>query len=61
MGYGIKKCSECGKTFLPSEGYMYKRGLKFQDSYTCYRKAGGDNGKRKSKLYVEPKPGDTHL
>ena len=46
----FKKCSICGKEFIPASIHMYKtknrRGtIKMQCSYTCYRKAGGDGGR----------------
>lgn len=46
----LKKCSICGKEFLPAPMHMYKvknshGRTKLQCSYTCYRKAGGDNGR----------------
>jgi hypothetical protein len=45
-----RKCSICGKEFIPAAMHMYKtkkKGeiTKIQCSYTCYRKAGGDNGR----------------
>lgn len=44
----LRKCSICGKEFIPAAMHMYKtknrRGLtELQCSYTCYREAGGDN------------------
>lgn len=46
----FRKCSICGKEFIPAPLHMYKirnsRGTtKMQCSYTCYRKAGGDDGR----------------
>ena len=46
----LKKCSICGKEFIPAALHMYKtknsHGItKLQCSYTCYRKAGEDNGR----------------
>jgi len=43
----LKICSVCGKEFIPPimGKWMYRIGQKWQCSYTCYRKAGGDNGK----------------
>lgn len=46
----LKKCSVCKKLFVPAPLHMYKTknkngGIKMQCCYTCYRQAGGDNGK----------------
>lgn len=46
----LKKCNICGKEFLPAPLHMYKNKnrhgiMKLQCSYTCYRKAGEDNGR----------------
>lgn len=46
----VKKCSICGKEFFLAQTHMYKvknsRGFpKIQCSYTCYRKAGGKDGR----------------
>lgn len=48
--FELRKCSICGKEFIPASMHMYKtknrRGItKLQCSYTCYRKAGGDSGR----------------
>lgn len=40
-------CSICKKKFLPAPMHMYKTERETQCSYTCYRKAGGDNGKQR--------------
>lgn len=44
-----KNCDICGKLIIPTPQWMYKkvtdRKSYFYCSYTCYRKAGGDNGK----------------
>lgn len=42
---GMRKCSICKKIFLPSPMHMYRTEKGIQCSYTCYRKAGGDNAK----------------
>jgi ribosomal protein L24E len=46
----MSNCSICGKEFLPTYHWMYKRTIDkrvaYQCSYTCYRKAGGDGGIR---------------
>lgn len=48
---GMKKCSCCGKEFIPAPCHMYRARGKIQCSYTCYRKEGGDDGAySKSKL-----------
>lgn len=46
----LKKCSICGKEFIPASMHMYKTKnshgiVEIQCSYTCYRKAGGDDGR----------------
>lgn len=45
----MKQCSECNKEFEPAPNHMYKRQVKgrtvFQCTYSCYRKAGGDDGR----------------
>lgn len=42
-------CSYCGKRFIPAAIHMYRikedGKIKKQCSYTCYRKAGGGQGK----------------
>ncbi len=45
-----RNCDICGKTVIPTPHWMYKihkpgKNIKYYCSYTCYRKAGGDNGK----------------
>ena len=41
-------CPVCGKEFLHNTQSIYKlnkgRRIKYYCSYTCWRKAGGDNG-----------------
>lgn len=46
VGYNtnFRKCSYCGKKFIPAPCHMYKVRGKIQCSYNCYRKEGGDNG-----------------
>lgn len=47
----FKKCSYCGKEFIPAPCHMYRAKRKIQCSYSCYRKEGGDDGRySKSKL-----------
>lgn len=48
----FEECSVCKKEFIPSPLHLYKlvkpgKTIK-QCSYTCYRIAGGDNGKRRT-------------
>lgn len=48
--FELRKCSICGKEFIPAAMHMYKtkkkgETTKIQCSYTCYRKAGGDDGR----------------
>ena len=46
----MKQCGRCGKMFIPAAEHLYKlhKGDKTKSycSYTCWRKDGGDNGKR---------------
>ena len=55
MSYGSglvleKECSVCGKAVIVTHpaAYLYKRLMdgvtKYQCSYRCYRKVGGDSG-----------------
>lgn len=43
----------CGKNFIPTYGWVYKikrdnsTATKFYCSYSCWRKAGGGNGKNR--------------
>jgi len=47
----FRRCSKCGKEFIPASCHMYKAKRKIQYSYSCYRKEGGDDGiYSKSKL-----------
>ena len=39
----VKVCAMCGKTFIPTVEWMYRRNHKFYCRYTCYTKAGGDS------------------
>jgi len=47
--WNIYTC-DCGKKFIPTVEYIYKLrkgktgATKYYCSYTCWRKAGGDNG-----------------
>lgn len=43
----LLKCSKCKKEFIPAQQHMYRAKDRYQCSYTCYRKEGGDNGKYK--------------
>ena len=49
--YDMIRCSGCGKEFMhnPHSIYKIKIGahIKRYCSYSCWRKAGGDNGKPK--------------
>ena len=40
-----RKCPICGKTVIVRYNYAYRINTKWYCSYTCYRKAGGDDGK----------------
>ena len=49
----LLKCDRCGKFFIPgSGGHLYKLYNREKNkqynycSYTCWRKDGGDNGKK---------------
>lgn len=41
----FKVCSCCNKKFIPASLHLYRAKDKWQCSYTCYRKEGGDDGK----------------
>ena len=54
----MKTCAICGKEFITSTEWLYKLNYatnsksykyKYFCSYTCYRKAGGDNGRKSRK------------
>ena len=54
----MKKCAICNKEFIKSPDWLYKLnyltgsgkyGYRYFCSYTCYRKAGGDNGRKSGK------------
>lgn len=40
-----KVCPICGKHFIPTHNWAYKRNDKYYCRYNCYRQAGGDNSK----------------
>lgn len=42
-----KVCSCCGKKFVPAKSHMYRANGSYQCGYDCYRKEGGDYGKRR--------------
>lgn len=54
------RCSECDKEFILACGHMYKRVKKgkttYQCSYSCYRKAGGDDGQFSKSKLLKPDP-----
>lgn len=48
--FKMQMCKRCGKMFIPGSEHLYKL-IKlgktcYYCSYTCWRKDGGDNGKR---------------
>ena len=56
----LVRCSVCGKMFIPAAKHMYKvshagQPIELQCSYTCYRVAGGDPGRR----YVQARKEDS--
>ena len=50
MAILMKQCARCGKMFIPGAEHLYKlirdNKTQYYCSYTCWRKDGGDNGKR---------------
>lgn len=38
-------CPVCGKSFIPTYQWSYKKNYKYYCRYNCYKKAGGDNSK----------------
>lgn len=48
--FKMQMCKRCGKMFIPGSEHLYKL-IKlgktcYYCSYTCWRKDGGDNGRR---------------
>lgn len=48
--FELAMCKRCGKMFIPAKEHLYKM-IKdgktcYYCTYTCWRKDGGDNGKR---------------
>lgn len=41
----VKTCPVCGKHFIPCFEWAYKKNNVYYCRYSCYRQAGGDNGK----------------
>ena len=50
MSLLMRQCFRCGKMFIPGSEHLYKLiksgKTYYYCSYTCWRKDGGDNGKR---------------
>ena len=40
----LKTCAVCGKNFVPTHNWAYKKGHKYYCRYNCYKQAGGDGG-----------------
>lgn len=40
----VRTCPICGKTFIPTNDWAYRKGYIFYCRYNCYRQAGGDSG-----------------
>ena len=40
----IKTCPTCGKNFIPTHDWAYKKKYEYYCRYNCYQQAGGDNG-----------------
>lgn len=38
----VKECPVCGKRFVPTHYWAYKKGCVYYCRYNCYRQAGGD-------------------
>ena len=43
-----KECPICGKSFIPTHYWAYKKGSKYYCRYNCYKLGGGDNGEGRS-------------
>lgn len=41
----VRVCPICGKNFVPTTNWAYKRIGKFYCRYNCYKEAGGDNSR----------------
>ena len=50
MPFLTRECKCCGKMFIPAREHLYKlqkdKKICYYCSYNCWRKSGGDNGKR---------------
>lgn len=50
MSLLMRQCFRCGKMFIPAAEHLYKitkyGKTNYYCSYTCWRKDGGDSGKR---------------
>jgi hypothetical protein len=46
IGLKSVECPICHKSFIPAVYHMYKIKTAYYCSWTCYRKAGGGNGKK---------------
>lgn len=44
-----RKCAKCGKNFVISDVYVYRKGHKYYCSWTCYNHR--DDKKEKEKKY----------
>ena len=40
----LRTCPTCGKNFIPSLQWAYKKNSDYYCRYNCYRQAGGDGG-----------------
>lgn len=45
-----KVCPICGKAFVPTHNWVYKRKGKYYCRYNCYKKAGGDAHKYRTNV-----------
>ena len=47
----LRMCKKCGKMFIPGREHLYKLvkegKTRYYCSYSCWRRDGGDNGKRR--------------
>jgi hypothetical protein len=45
-----KVCPICGKSFIPTYSWAYKKDYKFYCRYNCYKLAGGDDKKYRTNI-----------
>ena len=45
-----RTCPICGKSFIPTYHWRYKKNGKYYCRYNCYKAAGGDNKKYRTNV-----------